>query len=140
MLFRKVVWQRRKPLQNDADECDLLNSEKGVVCSPEPPPHYRMRNKTERLFIICGDTLAGFPRTLSEHWPSSCQKICVFQYDYYTRQSSNKRGINPPRLLKRYSLREVFKSRGNPAGTENSDCLYILGKPLKFKKNCRAKA
>ena len=38
--LRKIVGQRRKPLQNDADKRYLLHSKKGFVCSPAPPSHW----------------------------------------------------------------------------------------------------
>ena len=47
--FRKSVGQRRKPLQNDADECDFLHSGKGVVCFPVPTMRFCWRGHPCRV-------------------------------------------------------------------------------------------
>ena len=54
--FWSIVGQRQKPLQNDADKCDLLSSGKSVVCSPEP-----LRTDSRTMLFIAGTPMLGFP-------------------------------------------------------------------------------
>ena len=57
------------PLRSDADECDLLRSGKGVACFPEPTPQLLRGKQYITIFLISGETLAGFPRALSVRKP-----------------------------------------------------------------------